>query len=367
MREENWHEKKLRAQGCACNPKPGSSFAPIASNWHMPTCPVCSGTAFSTLVPASKIDEESRQRERFVKQRLARPASRDELKDLTDFFHQAKADILVCAKCGLLLRDEHEPSPAETYSEDDYDPSVMERLYPRYLDAFRRKEKPYRALLQPGAEILELGSHYGAFLQTAQEWGWRAEGVDVGKDTSRFARSKGFTVHGKEITDCRFAGRRFGGVFIWNCFEQLPDPRPTIAECRRILKPDGLLIVRVPNGLFYTICQKLLAEEGLRSGASEFLTQAMAYNNLLGFPYLYGHSVATLERLIQQFGFRSEGMLNSELLILPLPENPDWVDAEERAINNEMRMLARSVLANRQGVLTGPWIEVWFRLALANQ
>jgi hypothetical protein len=60
-------------------------------------------------------------------------------------------------------------------------------------------------------------------------------------------------------------------------------------------------------------------------------------------------------------------MLNSELLTLPLPENPDWVDVEERAINNETRMLARSVLANGQGLLTGPWIEVWFRLAIANQ
>src|SRR5690242_11178774 len=126
MREENWHEKKLPPPGCAFNPKSGSSFAPIASNWRMPTCPVCSGTVFSTLVPASKIDKQSRQREQFVKQRLPRPASRDELKDLTDFFHQAEADILACVECELLVRDEHEHPPAETYSEDDYDPSVME-------------------------------------------------------------------------------------------------------------------------------------------------------------------------------------------------------------------------------------------------
>ncbi len=87
----------------------------------------------------------------------------------------------------------------------------------------------------------------------------------------------------------------------------------------------------------------------------------MGYNNLLGFPYLYGHSRSTLERLIEPFGFRPEGMLNSELLTLPLPENPDWVEREERAINAEIRLLARSVLANHDGALTGPWIEVWFR------
>src|SRR3954453_9498682 len=121
----------------------------------MPTCPVCLGTVFSTLVPASKIDDECRERERFVQERLARPASRDELKDLTYFFHQETADILACVGCKLLLRDEREPPPAETYSEDKYDPTVMEHLYPRYLEAFRRKEKPYRGLLPRGAQVLE--------------------------------------------------------------------------------------------------------------------------------------------------------------------------------------------------------------------
>jgi 2-polyprenyl-3-methyl-5-hydroxy-6-metoxy-1,4-benzoquinol methylase len=333
----------------------------------MPICPVCFGSLFSTVVPSRKIDEECRRRDGFVKERLARPASGNELKDLTEFFHQGKADILACAECKLLVRDEHEPPPAETYSEDEYDPSVMEHLYPRYLDAFRRKEKPYRALVPEGAQILEIGSHYGAFLQTAKEWGWRAEGVDVGKDTSQFARSKGFTVHGKEVTECRFAEHSFDAVFIWNCFEQIPDPRPTLAECRRILKPEGLLTIRTPNGLFYAICQELLAEQDLRSGAAEFLTEAMGYNNLLGFPYLYGYSAATLERLLEQFGFQSAGMLNSELITLPLPESPDWVEQHERAISNEIRMLTRSVLADREGVLTGPWIEVWFRSGIANQ
>jgi SAM-dependent methyltransferase len=313
------------------------------------------------LVPSGKIDAECLERERFVMARLARPASPNELKDLTDFFHQGAADILRCMDCQLLVRDERESPAAETYSDDEYDPSVMEQLYPRYLEAFRRKAEPYRALLPGNAKVLEIGSHYGAFLQTAQEWGWCAEGIDVGKDTSRFARSKGFTVHGKEIGQCGFRDRSFDAIFIWNCFEQIADPKPSLDECRRVLKPDGLLTVRTPNGLFYALCEALLTEQEPGSGAAEFLLEAMGYNNLLGFPYLYGYSGATLERLIKQFGFRCNGMLNSELITLPLPENPDWVEKEERAITDEVRMLAQSVLANREGTLAGPWIEAWFR------
>ena len=238
----------------------------------------------------------------------------------------------------------------------------MEHLYPRYLEAFRAKSRPYRDLLRPGARILEVGSHYGAFLQAAKEWGWEAIGVDVGKDTTRFARSKGFAVKSCELPDCDFDKQSFEGIFIWNCFDQISQPGPIVAECRRLLKPGGLLVIRTPNGLFYTMCQAVLARDDARPESIEFVTEAMGYNNLLGFPYLYGYSLTTLQRLLEPAGFRSEGMLNSELLTLPLPENPRWVEEEERTINDETRMLAHSVLAGRSGVLAGPWIEVWFRL-----
>lgn len=328
----------------------------------MPLCPVCRNTEFSVLVDAGRVDEECRQRERFIKQRLTHQPSANELKDLTDFFHQASANILACTGCALLIRNEIEPAKINAYSEDEYDPGVMDHLYPRYLEAFRAKALTYRHLLQPGATVLEIGSHYGAFLQTAQEWGWNAVGIDVGNDTSQFARSKGFAVKNCELLDCGFDRESFDGIFIWNCFDQIADPKPLIAECRRLLRPSGTLLLRTPNGLFYTMCQDLLEDGGGSKESKEFLLEAMAYNNLLGFPYLYGYSQATLQRLVEPAGFRCGGMVNSEILTLPLPENPAWVEQEERAINEETRMMAHSVLAARSDVLAGPWIEVWFRV-----
>src|SRR5437762_2357839 len=106
---------------------------------------------------------------------------------------------------------------------------------------------------------------------------------------------------------CRLATGSFDGVFIWNCFEQIPNPRPTLAEYHRILRRDGVLNVRTPNGLFYELCESVLAEQDLRSSAAKFLKNAMGYNNLLGFPYMYGYSVNTLERLIKECGFKRDG------------------------------------------------------------
>jgi len=325
------------------------------------SCPLCDGLSLSILVSSARLDEECRERDRFVKQRLTRPAAPQELKDLTDFFHQEQADILICNGCKLLIRRQRATPEAHTYSKDEYDPSVIEQVYPQYLNAFRAKETPYRGLLASNARVLEIGSHYGAFLETAAEWGWNAAGVDVGKDTAQFARSKGFTVYGTEIEQCNFANDHYDAVFIWNCFEQIEDPKPTLNECRRILKPGGLLVVRTPNGLFYGLCEQLLAGPNLAAGSADLLTHAMAYENLLGFPYLYGYSKSTLERLISTYSFTLEGTLNSELITLPLPESPEWVEQEEREINSEMRLLARAVLRDTGGELTGPWIEIWFR------
>jgi SAM-dependent methyltransferase len=329
----------------------------------MPSCPVCAGTAFRVVADVQRLREECKIRNRFVARRLTRPADANELKDLTDFFHTEQADLLACETCGLLVRDEHEPPPAQQYSEDEYDASVMEHQYPDYVEAFRKKENPYRDLLPRGARVVEVGSHYGAFLKVAAEWGWQAEGVDPGKDTSRFARSKGLTVHVATLETCRFAPAAFDAIFIWNCFEQIDDPKPTLAECRRILKQGGMLTVRTPDGLFYTICEKLLCAPDVKPEAKDFLLRAMGYNNLLGFPYLYGYSRATLERLISPHGFHLGGVLSSELITFPLPENPGWVEQEEREISSELRMLANSVLRDRAGTSTGPWVEAWFRAA----
>ena len=329
--------------------------------WTMPCCPVCGGSEFDLLVSATQLAEECQVRERFIAERLPRPVSDPERKDLTDFFHNENADILACTRCTLLLRQAKEPPPAGDYSEDSYDPSLMHRLYPEYLNAFRAKEQPYRGLLPKNARVLEIGSHYGAFLEIAQHWGWQAEGVDIGKDTSRFAREKGLVVHGCELSECRFPGESFDGVFVWNCYEQIEDPRPLLREARRILKPGGLLTLRTPNGLFYSLCRALWRRPDLNSSSREFLRDALGYNNLLGFPYLYGHNPATLARQTEPAGFRPEGTLNSELLTLPLPEEPPWVADEECRVSSGLRTLATSVGEPGADLAGGPWVEVWFR------
>lgn len=314
-------------------------------------CPVCGGVFQKQAVSPAEIAREFRLQREFVMARLHSNPSREELKDLTDFMHDAAAPLAKCIDCGLLSRAESEPENAASYEEDPNDPDVMAQVYPRYLHAFRNKESAYRGFLRPRADVIELGPHLGGFLQAAEEWDWRPVGVDVGEDTTAFVRRNGLKVIRGTLEDSSLKSGAFDGIFIWNCFEQLADPADTLRAVRRMLKRSGLLVVRVPNQLFYRT---------LRHGPN-FDKKILAYNNLLGFPYLYGYSMRTLDRLMGRTGFQHVRGFNSELLTTPFADVPSEVEREQARVSRAVRDW--STHTTRKSVtLTGPWIEVVYRM-----
>ncbi len=256
--------------------------------------------------------------------------------DLTQFMHGSPAAVVMCTKCGTLRRCDQEPA---NYESDRYDPALMRHLYPRYLRAFERKRPHYEPLLPPRAEILEIGSHVGAFLEAAEDWGWKPIGLDIGADTSEFARRQGATVKRIALTDYRPRIRPLDAVFIWNCFEQLDDPRGNLEEARRLVTPHGLVVLRVPNGDFY--------RKRIRRGRNRL--RSLGYNNLLGFPYLHGYGLGSLERLLRSANFEPIASFATSLLVPPYPEMSEPLSQEWGRLEKE---------AEHGSARRSPWIEV---------
>jgi SAM-dependent methyltransferase len=305
-------------------------------------CPVCDSTDFRLWAAEPALRREIRLREHFVQARLGHAPDPAEIKDLLDFMHGAPASLYTCRGCGLLIRGADGAKAAASYEEDTNDRDVMRTLLPRYVEAFRRKDA-YRPMLNPGARVLEIGSHLGAFLQVAEEWNWRAEGLDVGEDTAEFARDSGFRVQRAVVEDAVFLGAPFDAAFVWNCFEQLQDPRSALSAIHRLLKPSGLLVIRVPNAWFYRTLRH---------------RRALAYNNLLGFPYLYGYTAENLNRLVSGGGFELIRGFNSELVALPFADAREKVLREERAVSRAVERWSELIHAVP---LPGPWIEIAYR------
>jgi SAM-dependent methyltransferase len=298
-------------------------------------------------VSAAALASEVERRNHFVQSRLRRKASRAELKDLTDFMHDGPARLARCARCGLLLRDETDVRATASYEEDPNDPDLMQHVYPRYVESFRNKADAYRDRLNAGASVIEVGSHLGGFLQAAEEWNWRPAGLDIGYDTSEFARKIGLTVRRETIEDTRLPAGSADAVFVWNCFEQLADPGATLRSAWRLLARHGLLVLRVPNGDFYL--ERRFQDDG-----------ALEWNNLLAFPYLHGYSAVTLNRVARRHGFEPVRGFNSELITMPFPDPSAAVTAEQIATSSRTGEWSSRTTAER-GTLTGPWIEIIYR------
>jgi SAM-dependent methyltransferase len=271
-------------------------------------------------------------------ERLDHRPEETEAMDLTRFMHGGRAHLVSCVRCGLFLRQENH---AAHYDSDVYDPDLMRFLYPRYLRAFEEKGVQYRNLLDEKSDVIELGSHLGAFLQTAEEWGWRPIGLDIGASTCSFARRQGLFVKRLAIEDY-FPRHQQDAVFIWNCFEQLDDPSSALRESHRVLKPHGVLVVRVPNIRFYQRIRKQLASQYSRQPL-----KLLAYNNLLGFPYLHGFTPDLLSRLLRAHGFHPMVLHNSNLLTPPYPDLSTRIQNEWGAVRRKSSQAA-----------DGPWIEL---------
>ncbi|HET6880119.1 MAG TPA: class I SAM-dependent methyltransferase [Pirellulales bacterium] len=103
---------------------------------------------------------------------------------------------------------------------------------------------PYRG----EGRLLDFGCGTGAFLQRMRDLGWQVEGLDMSTVAAHTVmRHRGIKVHVGTLPHADLAAESFDCVTMWQALEHVHDPRLTVREARRLLRPRGLLVVAVPN------------------------------------------------------------------------------------------------------------------------
>ena len=113
----------------------------------------------------------------------------------------------------------------------------------------------------------------------------------------------------------------------------------------RLLARQGLVVLRMPNGDFY----RTHIEAGSR------WICPLGYNNLLGFPYLNGYNVSSVEILLRSTNFEPIATIGATFLTPPYPDLASSLTAERAGIEKE---------AQQTSAEDSPWIEVVGRLKL---
>ena len=93
-------------------------------------------------------------------------------------------------------------------------------------------------------KLLDIGSGTGDFLVEAKNQGWSILGFEPNSDAKQLAANKGIS-----FTEDIFAlpENTFDAVTMWHVLEHVPNLEEYIANLKRIVKPNGTIIIAVPN------------------------------------------------------------------------------------------------------------------------
>ena len=304
--------------------------------YELSPCPVCGSDTDEQVVGEDEVRAEMEALWEFHTRRLRPETPPEHLADRVAFSQRPPLRIGRCRRCGLLYRNPRERAYAlrDLYAGEAPDDAVLRALFETQRDAYAAQAARLTESAGAPGRVLEVGSYVGGFLEAARAAGWRPTGLDVNAAANRFARSLGFDVVEGDLES--YAGPDgFDAVAIWNCLDQLPEPRDAVRRAHALLRDGGLLAVRVPNGAFWAATRPRLG-----GPAAPLARALLAHNNLLGFPYRHGFTPASLERLLGDAGFVVERTYGDTLVPIADEWTQEWAAWEERVVKRALRLLA---------------------------
>lgn len=163
----------------------------------------------------------------------------------TDAF-QKYGRVVECVQCGVArLSPRQQWSFLRQVYSDSQDPLYLAEHSGRRGSA-RKIVRFLEGYVMPGT-LLDVGCGAGVLLAVARDK-WRVRGVELCSWAVREARSRfALEVYEGTIAEARFPGASFDAVTMLDVIEHLPNPRETVAEAFRVLRPGGILFVLTPD------------------------------------------------------------------------------------------------------------------------
>ena len=129
-----------------------------------------------------------------------------------------------------------------------------------------RKRVSRVSKLKDGGRALDVGTGFGDFIRQLRDaGGWQVEGTEVSVEAAQHARDEhGLTVHLGQVEDVDLPKGSFDLITLWHVFEHLPYPGTTLNHLERLLKPQGVIVIAVPNDGIWPRLIQLYAKDVLK-------------------------------------------------------------------------------------------------------
>lgn len=168
-------------------------------------------------------------------------------------------NINICNDCEHVFNDisPEQMNKLIKYYNEEYAPANLDLKVgdrPGSDDPFTKKRheglykllKPY---LKKDSKILDVGCAMGGFLDFLNEKGYqKLYGIDIIQNYVDLAR---YNVQFGSVYSIPFKDKLFDVIVLDQVLEHLKDLKPAIQEIKRVLKPDGIVCVGVPDASMY--------------------------------------------------------------------------------------------------------------------
>lgn len=223
--------------------------------------------------------------------------------------------VVRCQDCDLIYVSPRLKNPEQVYWGDaekyvNEARQIFAGRLPHHRDPNYLEDLNLVARYKPAGDFLDVGTNMGFFLRHTRGRAWRAIGVDPSPTLSEIARKHfGLDVRTTFLEDAGFPDASFDVITMTDVFEHISAPRAMLREVRRLLRPDGITYIKVPNGLYNLAKQRML----------ERLGRTKAFDIWDAYEHVVHYSSVTLRKMLE-----SEGLAVVRMGIARPIQLPAW-------------------------------------------
>lgn len=164
-------------------------------------------------------------------------------------------NIIECISCGFKFTN---PRPEENklgdyYKSEEYvshsntNKGLINTAYQMVRKYTLLKKLQLISKFYKTGKILDIGCGTGEFLKTFKDAKWQTLGIEPSADVRKMAIEKyGLDVKEEaEIKNLEASG--FDVITMWHVLEHVPHLNDRIEDLKRLIKPNGIIIIAVPN------------------------------------------------------------------------------------------------------------------------
>jgi len=168
-----------------------------------------------------------------------------------------EATLVQCTRCGLVYQNprptpseigEHYPPAYESYADHTVQPK-HNWLLQQAVEYGTNKRCRFVTRHKRAGRLLDVGCAMGTFLLgMRKQANWTVAGVELNQAVARLASERhGLDIFPGTLEEAAYPDASFDAVTLWDVLEHLHDPRHGLQEIHRILRSDGVVVIRVPN------------------------------------------------------------------------------------------------------------------------